>query len=230
MSRKPSVKELGRRADLIGTVYAKAYLGELSAEDRDDLVRNDGICSQLREAYTSAVADVGSRSAMKSAVNSALTQADAAIYGARRERRALGSYGDCRPIREAAEQAVRKILSDEPSQRPVLQPQLCSRAWPAATATSRDQDAMVGTGPEDQRLRPGKALRHPVSDRRSSPRPHARQAPPMAIFTAKHALYMALGLRRGGADARVVFRVGWEFLKGRRNLDAPVPQRAIGAG
>lgn len=109
---RPSVKQLEKQAELIGTVYAQAYLGQLSAEDRDDVVRNEGIRSQLREFYSAAVADVGEKKAMKAVISSARGQADAAIYTARRMGLAPGPYGDYRPVLQAAEQAIQQMLFD----------------------------------------------------------------------------------------------------------------------
>lgn len=111
---KLSVKELERQTELIGTVYAQVYLRQLSAADRDDVVQNEGIRGQVRAAYKAAVDDVGEQKAAKAAIGAARRQAESAIYVARRAGRAPSPYGDIRPILDAAGQAVRQILTDQP--------------------------------------------------------------------------------------------------------------------
>jgi hypothetical protein len=107
---KASVKGLEEQAALIGTLYAKVYLHQLSADDRDDAISNQSIRAQILDAYSAASAEVGDQKAMKAALKAVRYRAEAAIWVARKYGRAPG--GDSTPVVQAAEQALRQILTD----------------------------------------------------------------------------------------------------------------------
>ncbi len=111
MFRRPSVRELKRQARLIGMIHAQAYLRELSAADRDDVLRSNAVRFELQAAYWSAAADIGEDKAMKAAVKAARSQADRRISAARQTGRV--PYGGYRHILSAAEQDVRLVLADQ---------------------------------------------------------------------------------------------------------------------
>jgi hypothetical protein len=107
---KPLLKELESRAEQVGLVHAMAFLRRISAADLADYVVNEGIRSDLRQAYAAAVAEVGENKAMKKAVYAAYIKAEQTVLGAR----ATGY----RPVLEAAQQAVRVMLTEQPPIRP----------------------------------------------------------------------------------------------------------------
>lgn len=111
MFGRPSVRELKRQARLIGMAHAQAYLRELPAADRDEMLRNTEVRFQLQAAYWSAAADVGEDKAMKAAVRAARSQADRRISVARQTGRA--PHGGYRHILSATEQDVRLVLADQ---------------------------------------------------------------------------------------------------------------------
>jgi hypothetical protein len=83
---KPSLKELESKAGQVGLVHAQAFLGRISAADLADYVLNQGIRSDLRQAYAAAVADVGDKKAMKAAGKAAYLDTEETI----RLERAMG--------------------------------------------------------------------------------------------------------------------------------------------
>jgi hypothetical protein len=113
---KPSVKELESKAEQVGHVHAMAYLRQISAADLASYVGQEEIRADLRKAYAAAVADVGEQKAMKRATFAAYLKAEQTISTAQSMGRA--PRGGFRPVLDAAEKAVRNMLTREPAVRP----------------------------------------------------------------------------------------------------------------
>jgi hypothetical protein len=139
MFGKPSLRELEAKAEQVGLVHAQAYLRRISAADLADYVRNAAIRADLRNAYEAAVADVGDKKAMKAATYAAYRDAEQTILMARAAGRAPG--GGFRPVLDAAEQAVRTMLTEEPPARPSM------------TVNGRPQPVPESTGHGERRSR-----------------------------------------------------------------------------
>lgn len=136
---KQSVKELEAKAEQVGLVHAQAYLRRISAADLADYVGNAAIRAELRKAHEAAVADVGDKKAMKAATYAAYLNAEQTILAARSVGRAPG--GGFRPVLDAAEQAVRTMLTEAPPVRPSM------------TINGRPQAVPESTGQGERRTR-----------------------------------------------------------------------------
>jgi hypothetical protein len=109
---KPSLGELENKARQVGSVQAQAYLRRISAADLADYMGHEGIRSDLGKAYAAAVADVGDKKAMKSAVSAARNQAVATMSGAR------ATTGGINAVIAATERAIQRLLTEQPLVHP----------------------------------------------------------------------------------------------------------------
>jgi hypothetical protein len=106
-----AVSRLKKEAEFIGSMRGQVYLGVLSADEVDDILKHTRIGPILRQAYQEAAAGIGGGSALSVAVDSARRRAATAICTGRREGE---SYGNYTGVLAAAERLVREMLAGVP--------------------------------------------------------------------------------------------------------------------
>lgn len=107
-----AVSRLKKEAEFIGSMRGQVYLGVLSAEEVDDILKHTRIRRNLQQAYLEAAAGMGRGGALSVAVDSARRRAAAAICTGRREGESFGSYTG---VLAAAECVVREMLAGMPA-------------------------------------------------------------------------------------------------------------------
>jgi hypothetical protein len=75
-----SVKQLRKEAELIGILFGKAHVGDLSWADVRDVVADAGFRERLQTAFAVAAKDVGEKKALKEALKTSRNYAEAAPH------------------------------------------------------------------------------------------------------------------------------------------------------
>lgn len=107
-----AVTRLARQAELIGSMHGQVYLSVLSAAEVADVIQHTGIRTHLQQAYQAAAADIGGNSALRFAVDSARSRADAAVSAGRLPGRVYGNYSD---LRLGVTRAIQELLLGAPA-------------------------------------------------------------------------------------------------------------------
>ena len=104
MFESKAVKDLMEQSGQIGNLHGMAYMGDLSADDLASVISHAATRERLRNALTTAAAEVGLDKATKKALRSARIEADAYVF----VRGVRGS--DKTRVEDDAEAAVKSMI------------------------------------------------------------------------------------------------------------------------